>query len=148
MLKRPRREAITDQLDPRHAAGQRVRERIFRGATFAAALLVLLLLGGVAVSLLAGAWPAFAHFKFAFLTREIWNPVTDQFGALAPIYGTLVTSALALLLAIPVSFGIAIFLTELAPVWLKRPLGVVIELLAAVPSVMQRKTERAPHQPG
>ena len=123
-------------IDPQHAAGQRLRERAFRGATFAAALLVLLLLGGVAVSLLVGAWPALAHFKLAFLTREIWNPVTDQFGALAPMYGTVVTSLLALLLAIPVSFGIAIFLTELAPVWLKRPVGVAIELLAAVPSII------------
>jgi phosphate transport system permease protein len=123
-------------IDPRHAAGQRVRERAFRTATFVAALLVLLLLGGVAVSLLIGSWPAFTHFKLAFLTREIWNPVTDQYGALAPVYGTLVTSLLALLLAIPVSFGIAIFLTELAPVWLKRPVGVAIELLAAVPSII------------
>ena len=120
----------------RHAAGQRLRERLFRAATQSAALLVLLLLGGVALTLLLGAWPALAHFKFAFLTREIWNPVTDQYGALAPIYGTLVTSFLALLLAIPVSFGIAIFLTELAPVWLKRPVGVAIELLAAVPSII------------
>ena len=120
----------------RHAAGQRLRERLFRAATQSAALLVLLLLGGVALTLLLGAWPALVHFKFAFLTREIWNPVTDQYGALAPIYGTLVTSFLALLLAIPVSFGIAIFLTELAPVWLKRPVGVSIELLAAVPSII------------
>ena len=119
-----------------HAAGQRLRERLFRTATLVAALLVLLLLGGVAISLLVGAWPAFSHFKFAFLTTEIWNPVTDKFGALAPVYGTLVTSFLALLLAIPVSFGIAIFLTELAPVWLKRPVGVAIELLAAVPSII------------
>jgi phosphate transport system permease protein len=119
-----------------HASGQRLRERLFRGATLAAALLVLLLLGGVALSLLLGAWPAFAHFKLSFLTREIWNPVTDQYGALAPVYGTLVTSFLALLLAIPVSFGIAIFLTELAPVWLRRPVGVAIELLAAVPSII------------
>ena len=123
-------------IDPRHAAGQRLRERMFHGATFAAAVLVLLLLGGVAVALLGGSWPAFAHFKLSFLTREIWNPVTDQFGALAPVYGTLVTSFLALLLAIPVSFGIAIFLTELAPAWLKRPVGVAIELLAAVPSII------------
>jgi phosphate transport system permease protein len=123
-------------IDPRHAAGQRLRERAFRAATFCAALLVLLLLGGVAVSLLIGSWPAFSHFKLAFLTREIWNPVTDQYGALAPVYGTLVTSLLALLLAIPVSFGIAIFLTELAPTWLKRPVGVAIELLAAVPSII------------
>ena len=123
-------------IEPAHAAAQRLRERAFRGATFAAALLVLALLGGVAISLLVGAWPAFAHFRLGFLTREVWNPVTDQFGALAPIYGTLVTSFLALLLAIPVSFGIAIFLTELAPVWLKRPVGVAIELLAAVPSII------------
>jgi phosphate transport system permease protein len=121
---------------PRFAAGQRLRERLFRAATLSAALLVLLLLGGVALTLLLGAWPAFSHFKLAFLTREIWNPVTDQYGALAPVYGTLVTSCLALLLAIPVSFGIAIFLTELAPVWLKRPVGVAIELLAAVPSII------------
>ena len=72
-------------IEPAHAAAQRLRERAFRGATFAAALLVLALLGGVAISLLVGAWPALAHFKFSFLTREVWNPVTDQFGALAPI---------------------------------------------------------------
>jgi phosphate transport system permease protein len=123
-------------IEPRHAAAQRLRERAFRAATLAAAMLVLLLLGGVALTLLAGAWPALAHFKLSFLTREVWNPVTDQYGALAPVYGTLVTSFLALLLAIPVSFGIAIFLTELAPVWLKRPVGVAIELLAAVPSII------------
>jgi len=119
-----------------HAASQRLRERLFRIATLVAALLVLLLLGGVAISLLVGAWPAFSHFKLGFLTSEIWNPVTDKYGALAPVYGTLLTSFLALLLAIPVSFGIAIFLTELAPAWLKRPVGVAIELLAAVPSII------------
>jgi phosphate transport system permease protein len=123
-------------IDPQHAAGQRLRERLFRGATFLAAILVLALLGGVAISLLAGAWPALVHFKLSFLTREIWNPVTDQFGALAPVYGTLVTSFLALLLGIPVSLGVAIFLTEMAPAWLKRPVGVAIELLAAVPSII------------
>jgi phosphate transport system permease protein len=123
-------------VEPRHAAGQRLREQVFRAATLVAALLVLALLGGVAVSLAVGSWPALTHFGFSFLTREIWNPVTDQYGALAPVYGTLVTSFLALLLAIPVSFGIAIFLTELAPVWLKRPVGVAIELLAAVPSII------------
>jgi phosphate transport system permease protein len=122
--------------DARHTARQRFRESLFRGATLAAALTVLILLGGVAVSLIRGSWPAFAHFRFAFLTREIWNPVTDQFGALAPVYGTLVTSLLAMVMAIPVSFGIAIFLTELAPAWLKRPVGVAVELLAAVPSII------------
>jgi phosphate transport system permease protein len=123
-------------IDPRHAAGQRLRERVFRNATFIAALLVLILLGGVALSLLLGAWPALAHFRLGFLTREVWNPVTEQFGALAAVYGTLVTSTIALLLSIPLGFGIAIFLTELAPAWLKRPVGVAIELLAAVPSII------------
>ena len=80
---------------------------MFRSATFVAALLVLILLGGVAVSLLHGAWPALAHFKLGFLTREVWNPVTDQFGALAAVYGTVITSLIALLVAIPVGFGIA-----------------------------------------
>jgi phosphate transport system permease protein len=122
--------------DPRHTARQRFRETLFRSATLAAALLVLILLGGVALSLLRGSWPAFAHFKLAFLTREIWNPVTDEYGALAPVYGTVVTSLIAMIIAIPVSFGIAIFLTELAPAWLKRPVGVAIELLAAVPSII------------
>jgi phosphate transport system permease protein len=123
-------------VDSRHAAGQRLREKVFRGATLTAALLVLTLLGGVALSLLKGSWPAFAHFKLAFLTREIWNPVTDEYGALAPVYGTVVTSLLAMVIAIPISFGIAIFLTELSPSWLKRPVGVAVELLAAVPSII------------
>src|SRR5579864_3648332 len=123
-------------IDPRHAAGQRLRERLFRGATLIAAVLVLTLLGGVAASLVQGAWPALAHFKLHFLTSAVWNPVTDKFGALAAVYGTLVTSFIALLIAIPVSFGIAIFLTEMAPGWLKRPVGIAIELLAAVPSII------------
>ncbi|HYM41596.1 MAG TPA: phosphate ABC transporter permease subunit PstC [Steroidobacteraceae bacterium] len=123
-------------IDPLHAAGQRLRERLFRGATLLAALLVLTLLGGVAVALVQGAWPALAHFKLHFLTSAVWNPVTDKYGALAAVYGTLVTSFIALLIAIPVSFGIAIFLTELAPAWLRRPVGTAIELLAAVPSII------------
>ena len=124
-------EAFAKQL-----AGQRLRERIFNGATLAAAVLVLLLLGGVVVSLLHGAWPAFARFKLAFITHDVWNPVTDQYGALSAIYGTLVTSAIAMILALPVSFGIAVFLTELAPAWLQRPVGIAIELLAAIPSII------------
>jgi phosphate transport system permease protein len=123
-------------IDPRHAAKQLVYERVFRSATLSAALLVLLILGGVAVSLLRGAWPALAHFKFAFITREVWNPVTDEYGALAPIFGTLVTSLIAMLIAIPTGFGIALFLTELCPPLLKRPIGVAVELLAAVPSII------------
>jgi len=123
-------------IEPRHAAGQRLRERVFRGATLAAAIVVLTLLGGVVFTLLKGAWPAFTRFGFHFLTSEVWNPVTDKYGALAPIYGTLVTSFIAMLFALPISIGIAIFLTELAPSWLKRPVGVAIELLAAVPSII------------
>src|ERR1700676_3974590 len=123
-------------IDPRHAAKQLIYERIFRAATLSAAILVLLILGGVAVSLLRGAWPALSHFGFSFVTREIWNPVTDQFGALAPIYGTVVSSLIAMLLAVPAGFGIALFLTELCPPLLKRPIGVAVELLAAVPSII------------
>lgn len=119
-----------------HAARERLWERIFHAATLAAALVVLLLLGGVAVSLLHGAWPAFSRFKLSFVTREVWNPVTDEYGALSAIYGTLMTSLIAMVLAVPISFGIALFLTELAPGWLKRPIGMAIELLAAIPSII------------
>ncbi len=123
-------------IDPRHAAKQLIYERLFRSATLAAAVLVLVILGGVALSLIQGAWPALSHFGFAFVTREVWNPVTDEFGALAPIYGTIVTSLIAMLLAVPTAFGIALFLTELCPPMLKRPIGVAVELLAAVPSII------------
>jgi phosphate transport system permease protein len=129
-------QATAFVIEPRHAARQRLGERVFRGATLAAAVLVLLLLGGVAIALLKGAWPALSHFKLEFLTRQIWNPVTEKFGALAPIYGTVVTSLIAMAVAIPLSFGISIFLTELCPAWLKRPVGVAVELLAAVPSII------------
>src|SRR5260370_42603330 len=103
---------------------QLIYERIFRAGKLAAAILVLLILGGVAISLLRGAWPAARHFGFSFITREIWNPVTDEYGALAPIYGTVVTSLIAMALAVPAGFGIALFLTELCPPMLKRPIGV------------------------
>jgi phosphate transport system permease protein len=110
---------------------------VFRTLTFLFALLVLLILGGVIVSLIAGAWPALRTFGFfSFVTSEVWNPVTGQFGALAPIYGTLVTSAIAMLVGIPVAFGVAVFITEISPIWLKRPLATMIELLAAIPSII------------
>ena len=123
-------------IDPRHAARQLIYERVFRSATLTAAILVLLILGGVSLSLLRGAWPAISHFGLSFVTREVWNPVTDQYGALAPIYGTIVTSLIAMVLAVPTGFGIALFLTELCPPMLKRPIGVAVELLAAVPSII------------
>jgi phosphate transport system permease protein len=110
---------------------------VFRALTFLFALLVLLILGGVIVSLMIGAWPALRTFGFfSFIVSEVWNPVTQQFGALAPIYGTLVTSAIAMLIGIPVAFGIAVFITEICPIWLKRPLATMIELLAAIPSII------------
>ncbi len=123
-------------IDPRHAARQLVYERVFRSATFCAAILVLVILGGVAASLVRGAWPALKAFGPGFVTHEVWNPVTEKFGALGPMYGTIVTSVIAMLLAVPTGFGIALFLTELCPAWLKRPIGIAIELLAAVPSII------------
>ena len=123
-------------IDPGHAARQRVYEKIFRSATFCAAILVLVILGGVAASLVRGAWPALQAFGPGFVTHEVWNPVTEKFGALGPMYGTIVTSTIAMLLAVPTGFGIALFLTELCPAWLKRPIGIAIELLAAVPSII------------
>ena len=111
-------------------------DRIFRGSTWLFAVLVLVVVIGIVVALFIGAWPALKKFGFGFLISSEWNPVTDEFGALVPIFGTLVTSAIALIIAVPVSFGIALFITELAPRWLKRPLGTAIELLAAIPSII------------
>jgi len=108
----------------------------FKGLTLAFAVLVLVVLAGVLVSLVLGAMPALQHFGFNFLVTEAWNPVTEKFGALAPVYGTLVTSAIAMLIGIPVAFGVALFITELCPNWLKRPLSMMIELLAAIPSII------------
>ena len=121
------------------AAGRRagvIGDAVFRSLTFLFALLVLLILGGVIVALIDGALPAFRTFGFSFVVTEVWNPVTQKFGALAPIYGTLVTSAIAMLIGIPVAFGVAVFITEICPLWLKRPLATMIELLAAIPSII------------
>jgi phosphate transport system permease protein len=102
----------------------------------ASALLTLALLIGIIVSLIDGAMPAIREYGLSFLWRSEWDPVQDQYGGLVMIYGTLMTSVIALLIAVPVSFGIALFLTELSPAWLKRPLGIAVELLAAVPSIV------------
>jgi phosphate transport system permease protein len=115
---------------------QRAQDSVFRAATIFFAMLVLALLGGVIISLIIGAWPALSTFGFKFLVTEVWNPVTNQFGAVAPIYGTMVTSVIAMLIGVPVSFGIAVFITELCPPMLKRPLGIAIELLAGIPSII------------
>ena len=111
-------------------------DRLFGWLTQGIAALVLALLAGIIVSLVISAWPSIERFGFDFLTSTEWNPPKERFGALVPAYGTLVTSIIALVIAVPVSFGIALFLTELSPVWLKRPLGTAIELLAAIPSIV------------
>jgi phosphate transport system permease protein len=115
---------------------QHLADKLFRGTTLGFALLVLAMLAAIIVSLIYGAWPAFREFGPGFLTSTEWNPVTNRYGALNTIFGTVVTSVIALAIAIPVSFGIAVFLTELCPVWLKRPLGTAVELLAAIPSII------------
>jgi len=109
---------------------------LFERTTMCFALLVLLTLAGIIVALMWTAIPAFQKFGFRFFYTDVWNPVKLDFGALAPIYGTLVTSAIALVIGVPVSFGIALFLTEMCPVLLKRPLGTAVELLAAIPSII------------
>ena len=108
----------------------------FRFVALSASVLVVAIFAGILISLAAGAWPTIQRFGFGFLTSTKWNPVTENFGALPAIYGTLVTSALAMLVAVPVGIGIAIFLTELCPRALRRPVGLATELLAGVPSII------------
>jgi phosphate transport system permease protein len=112
------------------------QDALFRVTTQTFAALVLVLLVSILVALGIAAWPALSKFGVEFFFTNVWNPVTSQFGALAPIYGTLVTSAIALAIGVPVSFGIALFLTEMCPPVLKRPLGTAVELLAAIPSII------------
>jgi phosphate transport system permease protein len=114
----------------------RTGDLVFHGLTRAAAITVLVLLSGVILALIIGAMPALRTFGLSFITTEVWNPVTDQFGALAPIYGTLVTSAIAMLIAVPVGLMVAFFLTELCPPILRRPIAIAIELLAGIPSII------------
>jgi len=114
----------------------RLGDRLFKLVAVAAAGLVLLSLGAAALSMLYGGIPAFRKFGFGFLTSSVWDPVAQNFGAFVPIYGTLVSSTLAMLLAIPVSFGIAVFLTEVAPTWLRTPVAAAVELLAGIPSII------------
>jgi len=111
-------------------------DKVFSALAHGAALVTLALLAGIIGSLVVGAAPAIREYGVSFLWRSEWDPVKDSYGGLVMIYGTLMTSIIALLIAVPVSFGIALFLTELSPAWLKRPLGIAIELLAAVPSIV------------
>jgi phosphate transport system permease protein len=115
---------------------QRFQDFLFHKVTLGFALLVLLMLAGIIASLVVGAAPALREFGPGFLTTVEWDPVNDKYGALIAIAGTLMTSVIALLVAFPVSFGIALFLTEICPAWLKRPLGTAVELLAGVPSII------------
>jgi len=111
-------------------------DAVFAGLARSAGLFVLVLLGAIIVTLLIGGLPAFRAFGAGFLASSAWNPVKHRFGALVPVFGTLVTSALALVMAVPLAFGIAFYLTELAPGWLRRPVGIAVELLAAIPSII------------
>ncbi len=113
-----------------------VADKIFGWVAKGCALLTLGLLIAILTSLTISAWPAIQKYGFSFLTSTVWDPVQEEFGGFVMIYGTVATSVIALLIAVPVSFGIALFLTELSPAWLKRPLGTAIELLAAVPSIV------------
>ena len=111
-------------------------DAIFHGALWSSGMLVLVLLGAMIVLLAYDGWPAIAHFGFAFYTSMTWNPVTERFGALPMIYGTLVTSVVAIVLAVPISLGIAYFLTEVCPKAARRPFGIAVQLLAAIPSLI------------
>lgn len=112
------------------------QDRLFAGVTFSFAALVLLTLFGILVSLFVQAWPAFEEFGLDFFYSTTWSPTDGNFGAGIAVWGTLATSLIALLFGVPISFGIAMFLTESCPVWLRRPLGTAIELLAGVPSII------------
>ena len=135
-------QALSSALPAAHAAPAARRrggpggDVIFEWACRLAGVLVLVLLGAIIVELFIGALPAFRRFGLAFVWTELWDPVADEYGALVPIYGTVVTAVLAIVLAVPIAFGIAFFLTELAPGWLRRPVGTAVELLAAVPSII------------
>lgn len=118
-----------------HKRGQ-TADWLFHNLTRLFAAITLALLIGIVLSLTWTAMPSIKEFGFGFLTSSEWNPPADRFGALVPMYGTLATSLIALVIALPISFGIALFLTELSPTWLRRPLGIAIELLAGIPSIV------------
>ncbi|MFN4899846.1 MAG: phosphate ABC transporter permease subunit PstC [Betaproteobacteria bacterium] len=115
---------------------QRLQDFLFHKVTLLFSLIVLVALIGILISLVATAWPAFKKFGIEFLWRVEWDIINEEFGAAIAIFGTMVSSGIALLIAVPLSFGIALFLTETCPVWLRRPLGTAVELLAAVPSII------------
>ena len=128
--------ALASSTRARALARLRLGDLGFRVLTRTAAIAVLIILGAVILSLIQGSVPALRAFGLNFLIEERWNPVTERFGALAPIYGTLVTAFISMLIAVPVGLMIAVFLTELCPMWLRRPIGIAIELLAGIPSII------------
>jgi phosphate transport system permease protein len=126
-------------MDPRMVAvikKQRIQDFLFHKVTMLFAILVLIALAAILVSLMISAWPAFKKFGIDFIWTVEWDIINEDFGAAIAIYGTLISSVIALLIAVPLAFGIALFLTEMCPLWLRRPLGTAIELLAAVPSII------------
>ncbi len=132
-------EASSVKFEPMKKNAQKrkwIGDWIFRNLTRLFALFTFLVLAGISFSLVYASWPSLQKFGFSFLWTSEWNPPMERFGAMIPIYGTIVTSIIALIIAVPVSFGIALFLTELSPKWLRRPLGTAIELLAAIPSIV------------
>ena len=124
----PLRAQILDRL--------KLRDQAFHVVTYAAVLIVLAILAGVILALIIGSMPALRTFGAGFLVSQRWNPVTENFGALSPIYGTFMTSLIALVIAVPLGLLIAVFLTEICPLWLRRPIGIAIELLAGIPSII------------
>ncbi|MBS0584230.1 MAG: phosphate ABC transporter permease subunit PstC [Proteobacteria bacterium] len=124
------------QSDEQRARRDGRKDRLFRRTVAGAGVFVLVMLAGVALTTLWGGREAFATFGFKFLVSSEWDTIGKQFGALAPVYGTLVTAAIAMIIAVPVSFGIALYLTEIAPTWLRTPVASAIELLAGIPSII------------
>jgi len=114
----------------------RMRDTVLHAITRTAAIGVLIMLSGVIITLIHGSLPALDQFGFSFLHTESWNPVKEDFGAAAPIYGTVISSLIAMVIGVPISIGIAIFITELCPKSMKRPIGIAIELLAGIPSII------------
>src|ERR1700748_3659567 len=126
--------AVTATGKPRHPG--RLGNTLFGGSAWTFGILVLILLAAVMVALVIGASPAFQQFGISYIWTEAWNPGKDLYGAMAPLYGTLITAFIAMIIGVPFSLGITIFLTELCPNYLKRPISTAVELLAAVPSII------------
>ncbi len=130
-------QAATKSIKAPAAAKASARgDKTFRWLTILSALLIPLLMGGIFLALLQQSWPALKRFGFGFLTSQQWNPVTENFGAVSSIYGTLVSTLIAMLIAVPLSIALALFLVELAPPRVSRVVGTIIELLAAIPSII------------